>query len=467
MNARSDRLFRLLLILLLLPALMPGQPRTVTAAEDPQPLAPTYKIYATREGLVGYTTANGHKIRPRDRFVALPCRCALSPYGTDKMRVRITYNGRSVIAPVWDVGPWNIQDDYWQPGRRYSDLPVGMPMAQAAKLHGYNGGRDEFGRKILLPNGIDIADGTFWDDLKMNKDDWVEVSFLWLGRDPGPGNGATEIIPGPVPPGPPEAPPAPAPPAPEVVEPHAEATNVDNDGQGFSGGTGQWAQAACGVGGSHAWTSSTTDPAKSSHLGSWRPSSLAAGAYELKAYIPRCGETEATRSARYKIVHDEGVSEVSVNQAAAVGSWVSLGVFRYRGFSTPLVELSDLTGDERRAVRFDALAWVVRPDTAPPETTIRSITRQDNGFLVEWGGSDDASGIASYDVQVRQLPNGGWNTWRRATAETSGWFGPDEGKQFAFRVRARDQAGREEEWPEQPDLDTTCAQVRPDQVCSP
>jgi hypothetical protein len=149
-------------------------------------IAPTYRVFATREGLVGHRTANGHIIQPRDRFVALPSWKALSSKGGNEFQVRVTYEGRSVILPVWDVGPWNTNDDYWSPDRKYSDLPVGMPMAQAARLDGYNGGRDMFGRRIRHPNGIDIADGAFWDDLGMTDSDWVEVTFLWLGADPGP-----------------------------------------------------------------------------------------------------------------------------------------------------------------------------------------------------------------------------------------------------------------------------------------
>lgn len=41
--------------------------------------AHTYRVFATREGLVGGTTANGHVIRERDHFVALPSRRGLSP----------------------------------------------------------------------------------------------------------------------------------------------------------------------------------------------------------------------------------------------------------------------------------------------------------------------------------------------------------------------------------------------------
>ena len=100
-------------------------------------------MFATREGLVGHRTANGHRIGPRDRFVALPYWGVLSSKGGNEFQVRVTYRGRSVVLPVWDVGPWNTHDDYWSPKRRYSDLPVGQPMAHAAYHQRYHDGRDE------------------------------------------------------------------------------------------------------------------------------------------------------------------------------------------------------------------------------------------------------------------------------------------------------------------------------------
>lgn len=147
-------------------------------------IAPTYVVFATREGLVGHVTANGHIIRPRDHFVALPSWTVVSPAGTHQYQVRVSYRGRSTVAPVWDVGPWNINDDYWMPNRAYSDLRTGMPRAQAAFLYGYRGGIDEFNRRTGNPAGIDLADGTFWDALGMRTNDWVHVTFLWMGDDP-------------------------------------------------------------------------------------------------------------------------------------------------------------------------------------------------------------------------------------------------------------------------------------------
>ena len=103
------------------------------------------------------------------------------------------------------------------------------------------------------------------------------------------------------------------------------------------------------------------------------------------------------------------------------------------------------------------LAWAPRTDRTAPDAQVLAIVRKDNGYTVQWGGSDDLSGIAAYDIQVRQLPSGGWTDWQRATAQTLAWFGPDEGRHFAFRVRGRDWADNQEPWPEQADMETTQA----------
>jgi hypothetical protein len=147
-----------------------------------------YPVYATREGLVGGTTANGHRITPRDHFVALPSRRGLSGQGGGEYSVRVcAANGRCAWAPIWDVGPWNTRDDYWaEPGVRqeWHDLPQGKPASQAAYENGYNNGKDQFGRKVANPAGIDLADGTFWDGLKLKNNSWVTVTYQWTSTHP-------------------------------------------------------------------------------------------------------------------------------------------------------------------------------------------------------------------------------------------------------------------------------------------
>ncbi|OZM80401.1 hypothetical protein CFP66_19765 [Pseudonocardia sp. MH-G8] len=160
----------------------PGHTEGEEAAE-----ALSYRVFATREGLVGGTTANGHVIRPRDHFAALPSRRALSPRGSSDYTVKVcARTGRCAFAPVWDVGPWNTRDDYWNPPSRrqeWRDLPRGVPQAQAAHQDGYNGGRDQYGRRVANPSGIDLGDGLFWDALGLKDNAWVTVDYLWTGTE--------------------------------------------------------------------------------------------------------------------------------------------------------------------------------------------------------------------------------------------------------------------------------------------
>lgn len=141
-------------------------------------------VFATREGLVGRTTANGHVITPRDHFVALPSRRALAANGSGRYTVRVCApsTGRCEYAPVWDVGPWNTRDDYWSTTRHYAqDLPHGRPAATAAYYDHYKGGKDERGRTVLNPSGIDLADGTFAAGLRLSRNAAVHVTYLWQG----------------------------------------------------------------------------------------------------------------------------------------------------------------------------------------------------------------------------------------------------------------------------------------------
>lgn len=158
-------------------------------AEAGQSGAKAYTVFATREGLVGGTTANGHVITQRDHFVALPSRRGLSSKGSGSYSVRVCApsTGRCAYAPVWDVGPWNTTDDYWNPTesrQSWGDLPRGKPQAQAAYQDGYNNGRDGFDRKVVNPAGIDLGDGTFWDGLGLKDNAWTTVTYLWSGSGP-------------------------------------------------------------------------------------------------------------------------------------------------------------------------------------------------------------------------------------------------------------------------------------------
>ncbi|MGI8643870.1 MAG: peptidoglycan DD-metalloendopeptidase family protein, partial [Thermomicrobiales bacterium] len=93
----------------------------------------SYRITATREGLVGGTTSSGHVIVPDDHFVSLPACTAtscswLTPGSRHDtwglrvecgsrcyVRVKNVATGACSVAPIYDVGPWFTNDDWWNP----------------------------------------------------------------------------------------------------------------------------------------------------------------------------------------------------------------------------------------------------------------------------------------------------------------------------------------------------------------
>lgn len=145
----------------------------------------TYKIFATRYDAKGRYTA------------ALPDQCVKLTNGglrtcVDKgyvvgqrYEIFMSYK-KGVGVLVAEAGPWNIDDTFWAtladptPRRMFADLPLGMPEAQAAFYNGYNGGLDQYGRKVTAPFAIDLAFEVA-DDLGLpaRTNDWINVSFMW------------------------------------------------------------------------------------------------------------------------------------------------------------------------------------------------------------------------------------------------------------------------------------------------
>jgi hypothetical protein len=65
-------------------------------------------VLATREGMIGDMTSSRTIIRADSMFVALPHPRALG------RTVEVRYHDRAVVVPVLDVGPWNVDDAYWE-----------------------------------------------------------------------------------------------------------------------------------------------------------------------------------------------------------------------------------------------------------------------------------------------------------------------------------------------------------------
>jgi hypothetical protein len=101
-------------------------------------------------------------------------------------RVRLRRGDHRARARVKEVGPWNIRDNYWQ-SRRYRDmwdnLPRCKPEAQAAYFNNYNRGRDQFGRKVLNPAGVDLTPRVARRlGLRKYQNAWIYVRYPWVRR---------------------------------------------------------------------------------------------------------------------------------------------------------------------------------------------------------------------------------------------------------------------------------------------
>jgi hypothetical protein len=279
----------------------------------------TYTVYATREGLVGNKTANGHVITSRDHFVALPSGTVLDCNGCSTYTVNLYYprTGKRVNnVRVYDVGPWNERDNYWHvPRAEFTSLAQGLPEAQAAYQNGFNGGKDEFGRTVTNPAGIDLADGTFWDDLGMTGNDWVQVTYNWQAPP-----GATYI--------------------------------VDNSNSGFSA-SANWATGTSSVdkyGADYRFHSTQAV----SDVATWTVNLAASGTYAVYVWYPE-GSNRST-TAPYIISTSSGSTTVTVNQQITGGQWVDQGTFSMNaGVNT--VKLSCWT-TAGFVVIADAVKWV-------------------------------------------------------------------------------------------------------------
>lgn len=125
------------------------------------------RVKATREGLVGRTTANGLRIfgyepgeeavRLNNFFVALPSIVALGRI----IRLRNPATGVELTVPVQDVGPFNIHDDEYV----LRDARPAAESGQSVSGRGTNGA------------GIDLSEAV-WHLLGMVDNTDVEWEFL-------------------------------------------------------------------------------------------------------------------------------------------------------------------------------------------------------------------------------------------------------------------------------------------------
>ena len=137
----------------------------------------TCKVWATYyEGLTRYEVALPHK---KVKFS-----------GGHRLRITPVSGGRRVLAPVKESGPWNIRDNYWRASNdrsMWQTLPRCVPEAQAAFYDNYHKGKDQFGREVVNPAGMDITPAVarkmhLWKRIKVRGYIRVRVHFPWVGR---------------------------------------------------------------------------------------------------------------------------------------------------------------------------------------------------------------------------------------------------------------------------------------------
>lgn len=103
--------------------------------------------------------------------------------------------------------------------------------------------------------------------------------------------------------------------------------------------------------------------------------------------------------------------------------------------------------------------WQARTtvDAVPPVATMLPLAAVQpfGSFIVNWSGSDNLSGIASYDVEF-QVDDGAWQMLTGATQATAFQVtGAQAGQRFGFRARATDNAGNVQTWSLIPQAETT------------
>ena len=128
--------------------------------------------------------------------------------------------------------------------------------------------------------------------------------------------------------------------------------------------------------------------------------------------------------------------------------------------ATPFRAVADVGGrtvDELAIVYLDEggqpLVGINTVDCLPPQARVDPLPPWvgTTGFTVTWSGEDVWTGVAAYDVQVRDGYEGTWTGWLTDTVATSAVFTGVHGHTYFFRARARDVVGNwgaftDEEW---------------------
>ncbi len=107
--------------------------------------------------------------------------------------------------------------------------------------------------------------------------------------------------------------------------------------------------------------------------------------------------------------------------------------------------------------------WEFGIDRVSPSSAVSSLppTSPETKLVVQWNGSDDRSGLRWYDVQYRDGERGVWTDWLANTTSIAAIFTGQAGHTYYFRVRALDNAGNLESYPDGDGDTHTCVDLNP------
>ncbi len=132
---------------------------------------------------------------------------------------------------------------------------------------------------------------------------------------------------------------------------------VDDGALGFSSGgaASGWHTVYYGYAGRSRWTNNVAG-----FWARWTPALPRLGRYEVQVYVP--WGVNRTQTAHYFLKHEGDVVEVTVDQRANAGRWVSLGTFTFNADGTEFIHLDGVTGETAgtRTIGFDAVRFIFR-----------------------------------------------------------------------------------------------------------
>jgi len=103
-------------------------------------------------------------------------------------------------------------------------------------------------------------------------------------------------------------------------------------------------------------------------------------------------------------------------------------------------------------------AWKFYTDTIPPTSSVAPLPNYETNasFKVDWSGTDDIAGIATYDIFVAEGTGAlSFLPWLEGTPNSSAVYEGKDGRRYSFYSVAVDRALNREADPDQPDAFTT------------